>query len=114
MDLFYSAFSFIRITSAGATAELERQTAEYKRFRSLTLVFLLDIPFSMLSHSFSVTRLLADFLIVGLSVYRFRVLFHWPYQLAFGFYLHLQKDASPEKTDPLVLEVLHSAPSASG
>jgi len=66
-NLFYSAFSFIRIASAGATTELERQAAEYKLFRSLTLLFLLDIPLCIVSRSFTVTRLVTDLLILALS-----------------------------------------------
>src|SRR5215471_14665471 len=40
--VFHAALSFIRIASASALAEVERQAAEYKLFRSLTLVFLID------------------------------------------------------------------------
>ena len=90
-NVFYSAFSFIRIQSPEAMAELERQAAEYKLFRSLTLLFILDIPLSIFSGSFSLTRLVVTLLIVGLAAYRFQWLFDWTYQLAFDFYLQLQK-----------------------
>ncbi len=90
-NVFYSAFSFIRIHSSEAMAELERQAAEYKLFRSLTLLFLVEIPLSAVSGSFSPARLVISLLIVVLAAYRFRFLFDWTHQLAFGFYLQLQK-----------------------
>ena len=96
-NVFYSAFSFIRINSPKAMAELERQTAEYKLFRSLTLLFLLDIPLSVFSGSFSLTRLVISLLIACLAAYRFCWLFDWAYQLAFDFYLQLQKPATGEQ-----------------
>lgn len=96
-NVFYSAFSFIRIRSPEAMVDLERQMAEYKLFRSLTLLFLLDIPFSLFSGSFSLTRLMVALLIVGLAAYRFWFLFDWTYRLAFDFYLQLQKLALEAK-----------------
>jgi hypothetical protein len=96
-NVFYSAFSYIRIQSPEAMAELERQAAEYKLFRSLTLLFLLDIPLSIISGSFSLTRLAAALVVVGLAAYRFRWLFDWTYQLAFDFYLQLLKRAPEAK-----------------
>lgn len=90
-NVFLSAFSFIRINSSEAMVELERQAAEYKLFRNLTLVFLIDIPLSALSGQRSLARLMISLLIVGLAFYRFQWLFDWTYQLAFDFYLQLQK-----------------------
>ena len=97
MNFFYSAFSFIRIHSPEAMVELERQAAEYKLFRSLTLLFLLDIPLVAFSSSFSLPRLLSSIVIVCLSAYRFQWLLNWTYQLAFDFYLQLQKPPVKEK-----------------
>lgn len=93
-NVFYSACSFIRIHSSEAMAELERQVAEYKLFRSLTLLFLLDIPLSALSDSYSLPRLVISVLIVCLAAYRFSTLSDWAYRLAFDFYLQLQKPAT--------------------
>jgi hypothetical protein len=42
-NCFYWVFSFLRIHNAVAVAELERLAADQKLFRSLTLLFLLDI-----------------------------------------------------------------------
>lgn len=89
--MFYSAFSFIRIHSPEAMTELERQAAEYKLFRSLTLLFFLDIPLAAICGSLSPTRLVVALSIVCLAAYRFRWLFDWTYRLAFDFYLQLQK-----------------------
>lgn len=95
---FYSAFSFIRIHSPEAMAELERQAAEYKMFRSLTLLFLIEIPISIFSGLFSPARLLISLLIVGLAAYRFQWLFDWTHQLTFDFYLQLQKPTTKDKS----------------
>lgn len=88
---FYSAFSFIRIHNTAAMVEVERQAAEYKLFRSLTLLFLLDIPLTAASHSLSLTRLVISLLVVCLAAYRFMWLLDWTYQMAFDFYLQLQQ-----------------------
>lgn len=97
-NLFYSAFSFIRIKSPEAMVELERQAAEYKLFRSLALLFLLDIPLTLLSPGpFSTNRPWVALLIAGLAALRFGWLFDWTYQLAFDFYLQLQKLVTEDK-----------------
>lgn len=93
-NVFHSAFSFIRIHSPDAMVELERQAAEYKLFRSLTLLFLLDILVTVISESFSRERLQISVLIVGLAAFRFWRLFDWTYQLAFDFYLQVQESVT--------------------
>lgn len=97
-NVYYSAYSFVRLYSPEAIAEVERQAAEYKLFRSLTLLFLLDIPLSVVVGSFSWPRLIVDVVIVGLAAYRFQWLLDWTYRLAFDFYLQLQKSAPDAKT----------------
>ncbi len=62
---FHSAYSFICIHSPDALAELERRAAEYKLFRSLTLLFLLDIPLAGITASFSWCRLWTSLGFVG-------------------------------------------------
>ncbi len=97
--LFYFAFSFIRIHDAVAVAELERQAADYKLFRSLTLLFMIDAPLSALSGSFSLTRLAATLLLLCLVAIRYRQLYNWCYQLAFDLYLQvLAKELTRSKT----------------
>src|ERR1041385_6212086 len=93
-NVFYSAFSFIRIHSPEAMTELVRQADEYKLFRSLTLLFVLDIPLAAVSGSLSLTRRLISLLVICLAGYRFQWLFDWTYRLAFDFYLQLQKPAT--------------------
>ena len=45
---FHRALNFVRLKSPDAVAEIERQTASYKLFRSLTMVFLWDLFISLL------------------------------------------------------------------
>src|SRR5205823_4288301 len=44
---FYRAYAFVRLKSPSALTEIERQMADYKLFRSLMLVFALDIVLSL-------------------------------------------------------------------
>jgi hypothetical protein len=90
-NIYYSAFSFIRIHNASAIVEIERQAAAYKLFRSLTLLFLLDFLLTFFSGSFSLTRLVVPLLIVPLSAYRFIKLFDWTYRLVYDFYLQINE-----------------------
>jgi hypothetical protein len=87
---YYSAFSYVRLKSAAAVAEVERQSAEYKLFRSLTLLFLLDMPLALIAGRLTLLRLLAALAVALLSYYRFQWLLDWTYQLAFDFYLQLR------------------------
>ena len=88
-SLFNFAFSFLRLQAPAAVAEVERQAAEYKLFRSLTLVFLLDLTFTLVVEPRSVARVvIATVLAVG-SYLRFAYLLGWTYHLAFEFvYVH--------------------------
>jgi len=89
--VFNAAFSFIRLTSPSALAEVERQAAEYKLFRSLTLVFLLDGLLAALARPHSPRRLLIDaVLAVGAGV-RFLFLLVWTQRLAFEFFAMLTR-----------------------
>ena len=99
-NVFNSAFSYIRIHCPGAMAELERQDAECKLFRSLTFLFTLDIPLSALSGSFSLGRLLISLVGVSLAAYRFRWLFTWTHRLTYDLYLQLQESKRGEKQEP--------------
>jgi len=94
-NYFYFAFSFIRIHNAGAVAELERQAADYKFFRSLTLLFLLEIPLSALdpyvSRNVLLGRLAASLLIACLAAIVSKLLFEWTYQLAFELYIQVRE-----------------------
>ena len=93
-NYFYFAFSFIRIHHAGAVAELERQAGNYKFFRSLVLLFVLDIPLSLLDPYVSritlPSRLTVLLLAAGLAAIVAKLLFEWTYQLGFELYLHVR------------------------
>jgi hypothetical protein len=89
-NIFYAAFSYIRIHSAAAMAEIERQVGEYKLFRSLTLLFLLDLPLAYAAQRLVASRLAISLIVVALSYYRFQWLLDWSYRLTFDFYLQLR------------------------
>lgn len=90
-NYFYYVFSFIRIHNAVAVAELERQAGDYKFFRSLMLLSLLDIPLSVLDpfvgRDVLPVRLSVLFLAACLTAVVAKLLFEWTYQLAFELYL---------------------------
>ncbi len=100
--LFYHAFSFIRVNNAVAVAELERQAGDFKLFRSLTLLFILDLPLSALSGSFTLTRLAAIVVILGLVAIRYQQLFNWSYQLAFELYLQVYETSKSSSKSHLI------------
>ena len=93
-NVFNAAFSFIRIASPSALAEIERQAAEYKLFRSLTLLFLLDALFTM-TGQWSWRRLTADSLLVLAAGARFLFLLVWTQRLAFEFFALLTRGNPP-------------------
>jgi Transmembrane protein 131-like N-terminal len=87
-------FRFIRIKNSDAIADIERNAADYKLFRSLMLVFFLDIVISALSPLLSdpfppLWRFVASIAGLLLSWRRFYLAFNWTYQLGFDFYLQL-------------------------
>ena len=98
-DVFYTVFSYIRLNSPSATGELERQTAEYKLFRSLILVILIDLIIMFATKSMTVRRFVIDFVLIGISFYRFRFLVRWTYRLAFDYYLLMTKKHSNYKEE---------------
>ena len=88
-SVFYAAFTYIRLKSPEALAEIERQAGEYKLFRSLTLLFIIDIPLSALSGDGSWSRVAFDVVLASLCFYRFQWLHDWCYRLVFDFYYQL-------------------------
>ena len=103
-DVFYAAFSYLRMNSPAAMGELERQTGEYKLFRSLSMFFILDIILIIVDSicnipfvAFSNDRLVLSFLLLGLTFYRFDFLFDWTHRLAFDFFLQMQKTKTADK-----------------
>ncbi|WP_460910867.1 hypothetical protein [Spirosoma areae] len=104
-NVFYSVYSYIRIHCPNILAELDLQAAEYKLFRNLTLVFLLDaLPLSIvrffLVDEFSWSRVIFSLCVAGLSAWRFQWLYDWTFHLAYDFYFQLQKPVSKNSTRP--------------
>ncbi|MFX0212265.1 MAG: hypothetical protein ACFFDT_40200, partial [Candidatus Hodarchaeota archaeon] len=101
-NYFYCAFSFLRVHNAVAVAELERLAAEKKLFRSLTLLFLLDIPLYIFSLEFcpasllDLNRIILAILIVCLAALRFLQLFDFTYAVAFDLYLQVREAETAE------------------
>jgi hypothetical protein len=96
-NAYYRAYSFVRLQSAAAIAEVDRQVAEYKLFRSLTIVFLLDIPLVWANGSFNRPRALIAFMLAVLSLWRFLFLLDWSQRLTFEFYHLIKKESSTIK-----------------
>lgn len=94
--VFYAAFSYVRVRSGAAIIELERQAAEYKLFRSLTLLFLLNVPLALASADRPVARAGFSFGAAALSYYRFQRLLNWTHKLTYDFYLQLQGETKEE------------------
>jgi hypothetical protein len=97
-NAFYAAFSFLRLNSTAAMAELERQTAESKLFRSLCLLFIIDFLITGFNYFFCflpgptpLGRPLLSLGLVLLTWHRFDFLFDWTYRLAFDFFLQIHK-----------------------
>ncbi len=89
---YYRAYSFVRLRSAEATAEIDRQAAEYKLFRGLVLVFLFDFPLAWLSDSLTLPRAVVMFVLLAFALWRFLFLLDWARQLTFEFYYLLNKE----------------------
>lgn len=93
-NAFYRAYSFIRLESPSALAEIERQMADYKLFRSLTLVFALDcilVWFHCVLVWFQCgtlfwSRLLLSGILFLLAGRRFLFLLAWTYRITFENY----------------------------
>ena len=92
---YHRAYSYVRLHSAQATAEIDRQAAEYKLFRGLVLVFLLDVPLAWLSGSLTLSRAVVMFVLLVLALWRFLFLLNWARQLAFEFYALLTREKRP-------------------
>lgn len=96
--VFYNVFSYIRLNSPEATTELERQTAEYKLFRSLIVLFFFDFIITFATLKITLWRFCLQAIMIGFAFYRFDFLVDWTYRLAFGYYL-LLIDNKKHKTE---------------
>lgn len=84
---YHRAYSFIRLNSTAGIAEIDRQVAEYKLFRSLTIAFLIDLGFAIAA--LDVRHIIFSTLIALLSWYRFASLVCWTQQVTFEYYVLL-------------------------
>lgn len=91
---FYRAYAFVRLNNAAALSEIERQMADYKLFRSLTIVFGLDFLLTVVLGDLGSLRPLLSgmFLIIAASRYLF--LLDWTYRITFEFYALLRDSQS--------------------
>jgi hypothetical protein len=96
---YYRAYSYVRLHGADAITEIERQTAEYKLFRSLVLVFLLDFPLvAWASGSLDRLRAVVMILLLAFALWRFLHVLDWARRLTFEFYaLLLEEKAAADK-----------------
>jgi hypothetical protein len=88
---YHRAYSFVRLRSPEATAEIDCQAAEYKLFRGLVLVFLLDFPLAWLDNSLTLLRAVVMLVLLAFALWRFLFLLHWARQLTFEFYTLLSR-----------------------
>jgi hypothetical protein len=99
-DAFYRAYCFLRIKSQPAVAEIDRQVADYKLFRSLTALFFVDIVFVCTIGAFNYRRLLISFVLMVLAGARYLFLLNWAQQLTFEYYtLIVGRGQTPAERD---------------
>jgi hypothetical protein len=91
-ETYYYSFSFIRITSPEAILEIESKASEYKMFRSLVVLFLIDILLSLLFLKLTLVRFIFSFSLCILSFLRFRKLINWTYNLTFDYFIQLKQN----------------------
>lgn len=94
-DSYYRAYSFVRLYNAAAVAEVDRQAAEYKLFRSLTLVFILDLPLAWIRDMQNWSRAFLVCVLVVLALWRFLFLLDWARRLTFEYYFLMTKGPRP-------------------
>ena len=99
-DAFYRAYSFVRLKSPSALAEIERQMADYKLFRSLTLVFAIDFLLVFLRGIAPSPRLLLSGTLFVLAVARFLFLLGWTYRITFEYYALLNSAHCGDPGEP--------------
>jgi hypothetical protein len=90
---FYEAYAFVRLKSAPALAEIERQMADYKLFRSLILVFAVDFGLCLLDEPGRLARRVLSGGLCILAGWRFLFLLSWTYRITFQYYALLKADS---------------------
>jgi hypothetical protein len=88
---FHAALSFLRLTKADATAEIDRHMAGYKLLRNLVAVFLIDLVLSFPGFPHTRVRFFADFVLMLLFFVAFVRMFQWANLLAFQYCILVDK-----------------------
>jgi len=81
---FNRAYAYIRLNSPSGILEIDRHVAEYKLFRALTIVFLVDSGFAIAKHDGK--HIAASLVLALLSWYLFASLVCWTQQMTFEYY----------------------------
>jgi hypothetical protein len=92
-NVFYRAYAVVRLQSPSALAEIERQMADYKLFRSLTVLFGLKLVLMPWEAANGSQWFLFGILFV-IAAGRFLFLLGWTYRITFEYYA-LVKEAKP-------------------
>jgi hypothetical protein len=96
MNAFYAAYAFVRLKSPDALSEIDRQMADYKLFRGLTIVFALDLLFTLTRGGVEWSRLLFAAVLLVAAAARYQFLLGWTYKITFEYYALLKKAAVRE------------------
>lgn len=89
-DVFHRVCAFIRLENGSAMADIERQIADYKLFRSLTLVFALDLLLMRLENN--ADRWPFSMALLILALVRYLFLLRWTYRAAFEYYVLIESE----------------------
>jgi len=96
---FYRAYAFVRLKDASALAEMDRQMADYKLFRSLMLVFAIDFGRCLLQSPKVPGRTAFSGVLCVLAFWRFLFLLNWTYRITFEYYALLKSNGKPDTLD---------------
>jgi hypothetical protein len=88
-DAFHRAYAFIRLNCPAGISEIDRQVAEYKLFRALTIVFLIDFGFALAAND--ARHMVVSAVLVLLSGHRFASLVSWTQRITFEYYVLLTR-----------------------
>ena len=91
-DVFNRAYSFVHIKNPSALAEIERRMADFKLFRSLTVVFALDFLLELFWEVSHWPRLAFSGILFILAAWRFLFLLDWTYRITFEYFALLTND----------------------
>ena len=85
-NVFYRAYALVRLESPSALTEIERQMADYKLFRSLTVIFGLDLVLTAIVGAPHWSRWLFSGTLFVVAAWRFLFLLGWTYRITFEYY----------------------------